>query len=863
MARSQNNTSDGPKPKKMKKCDHTCTDHNTLLTAAGTGWGGHVKNKRKHPNCSSTCPGSVHLLQPETQLEWKDGPFKVLFLIPAGFQIPTLENLRGGELTHFVRWTNDPTSRKDEDWIENLSNTLRGCCRADQDHGCIYVLDWVAVLYLGTEACADGPRRDGNPTVELTLRPQKDFMTEVRNASTDSMDRNLKRKDLEWTWMVEMLRRLEKTIMFWPCVGEASYEGDKYADIDILDTIAEKLGNHRPKTYLYPDEWPSQQDGRYQGVVAKRAYSSCCKHVLFPPVDRKQMKNCGLGCKAYWFLQDFVPTLLSAGELRVFVFGGKVDRVVLTKFPEREPMTVETLSHFPSLDALAKITDADWNILQEPPPAECAVGKRTLETFISKHMTFLRAHYKSNWKGPSAADEIVRFDLGLIRDPTTNTVSYFVNEITRFRLHLFLNRESDNWRLRTIRHPSTINYNRHHQHLQHLHLQVPTPTHKLNDDELSSKSCSQRNSIAEPTLYIPLSPHVQSVPFAPLRPSGISEGLSLPRSSISRSSCSITACIILFIEWYHCIIPIFPVHNETGMFGSGIKYRPKTVFKQLPDLHSPILCHRIFAEPSPTLTHLQISRKIRGLFEVWCVLFIPPSRPRKLETPTSPVFRGSGPYSTFTTVHGFPNSVPLDVRESSSFEHSSTLFAARTFGGLYRQFRNMTDSASPHSTDFVRNTTANVETRLYATGNDAGEDDEGPAVLNEVSIRASSKLGRICATYATMDYNSNLPPRLLLKELRIVDIEDLQNVGVETPNGEMVTIHRTIGGARVVHAAANTHPNSNSRNVDIFNVIKKDVLPLHQEQTHECRNFEAIVAIVGIVPVHVSVAKEDREVEAV
>ncbi|TDL13208.1 hypothetical protein BD410DRAFT_810755, partial [Rickenella mellea] len=233
-------------------------------------------------------------------------------------------------------------------------------------------------------------------------------------------------------------------------IDEGAYEGDKFLDVEILDEIARDLGHYRPISYAHGD-WPDPADnGKYEDVVAKRAYSSCSKHVCIPPFDLNDLATSAMGSKGYWFLQDYVPTLLSAGELRVFVLGGKIDRVLCTTVNPSGSLNINEISKFPSLDVLEHTVEDDWDLLEVPHSDEWDEGLKDLQSFVNDHMKALAKYYSGKWDGPSASNDIVRLDLGLIRDPETHRVSYFVNEITRFHMYLFYHTESVDSRLTTF-----------------------------------------------------------------------------------------------------------------------------------------------------------------------------------------------------------------------------------------------------------------------------------------------------------------------------------------------------------------------------------------------------------------------------
>lgn len=130
------------------------------------------------------------------------------------------------------------------------------------------------------------------------------------------------------------LSRLSVHLPVWPPVKEGYVARRKFLTTQILDLIAREVTNTpRPETGVY--SWgPLKEDKVY-----KREGSSGRKHVEFGflassvwSVAQDMQQN---GRRYRWLEQDFVPDLVRAGVLRVFVANSIVHHAVHTIAPLR------------------------------------------------------------------------------------------------------------------------------------------------------------------------------------------------------------------------------------------------------------------------------------------------------------------------------------------------------------------------------------------------------------------------------------------------------------------------------------------------------------------------------------------------
>jgi len=156
---------------------------------------------------------------------------------------------------------------------------------------------------------------------------------------------------------------LDKTIPIWPPLYEQMVVMDKIKQIKTLDSIAESMQTPRPKTYTIQEAQQLPLLHRKQGLVLKRNNSSCNEHVILPPLKSDLASNISqpdttkeLGVYGTWFAQDYVASLRTTGELRVFMVDGKTAEVMLgTTFSDNsQGLTIEVLKSPPLLSKLHK-----------------------------------------------------------------------------------------------------------------------------------------------------------------------------------------------------------------------------------------------------------------------------------------------------------------------------------------------------------------------------------------------------------------------------------------------------------------------------------------------------------------------------
>ena len=137
----------------------------------------------------------------------------------------------------------------------------------------------------------------------------------------------------EWKIFHESLVRLQlHPLAIWPPPKQLEWMGKKSPDAIILGIIANRLGNLHPHTVVL-DVRKMEGNSIPKNTVLKRSNSDCGHHVIFPNDRRKRMlsnlqENSVDG--ETWISQEFVPTLQTVGDWRVFVVNGRILHVVHT-----------------------------------------------------------------------------------------------------------------------------------------------------------------------------------------------------------------------------------------------------------------------------------------------------------------------------------------------------------------------------------------------------------------------------------------------------------------------------------------------------------------------------------------------------
>lgn len=137
----------------------------------------------------------------------------------------------------------------------------------------------------------------------------------------------------EVTIYKERLHALQLSgLLVWPPPKQIERVGWKDPDCVLLDLIARRLNGLRPATIpLQPQDIDSSSI--IPDTVLKRSNSDCGHHVIFPDERRKRNVEHLRELSPYgekWLMQEYVPTLRTVGEWRVFIVNGAVIQTVHT-----------------------------------------------------------------------------------------------------------------------------------------------------------------------------------------------------------------------------------------------------------------------------------------------------------------------------------------------------------------------------------------------------------------------------------------------------------------------------------------------------------------------------------------------------
>ena len=157
-----------------------------------------------------------------------------------------------------------------------------------------------------------------------------------------------------------LLDMLEKHIPIWPPIYEQKMMLDKMKVTRRLDTIAIESNvnepDPRPRTYTIAEAERLPSETKENGLVLKRNSSSNHDHIQLPPLVIPLMDNVAdrkdndLGIYGTWYAQDYLDSLRTMGEMRVFLLDGKEIRsTIATRFTggdsnmEMEDVIVENI----------------------------------------------------------------------------------------------------------------------------------------------------------------------------------------------------------------------------------------------------------------------------------------------------------------------------------------------------------------------------------------------------------------------------------------------------------------------------------------------------------------------------------------
>jgi hypothetical protein len=125
-----------------------------------------------------------------------------------------------------------------------------------------------------------------------------------------------------------------KPLSIWPPPKQLEWLGKKAPESGMLATIAQQLQRPHPMTSVL-DLDQLTDDTVPVDTVLKRGNSDCGHHVLFPSEGRRRKVSVANLRRMspfgeVWLSQEFVPTLQSVGEWRVFVINGNIIHTIHT-----------------------------------------------------------------------------------------------------------------------------------------------------------------------------------------------------------------------------------------------------------------------------------------------------------------------------------------------------------------------------------------------------------------------------------------------------------------------------------------------------------------------------------------------------
>ncbi|KAF8425023.1 hypothetical protein L210DRAFT_865476 [Boletus edulis BED1] len=269
---------------------------------------------------------------------------------------------------------------------------------------------------------------------------------------------------------------LTSCVPIWPPVPSLRVAGNKAKLVTLLDRIAAEQGWPRPRTTRLTVDQPLPID-----TVLKRTHSDCGADVILPEKELASrrtwqfLKERTTSREQVWISQEFVPTLRSLGEWRVYLVGGRIVNVMHT-IDEDHIFTGTRVDRFLCLREIGyvngcgrgMVTDlyyrdlwrnrhvvpVPWTRLVNPDDGhhhDRVKGSEELQAFVDK--TFRHLHRAETSVGGfrSSLSVFCRMDVGILFDEG-GVPHYFVNEVERtLTASLFLRRIVDR-EMRTIAH---------------------------------------------------------------------------------------------------------------------------------------------------------------------------------------------------------------------------------------------------------------------------------------------------------------------------------------------------------------------------------------------------------------------------
>jgi hypothetical protein len=387
------------KPRREKSplpCQHTCeiSDPNHVsspLDTRGSSWDRHMENVNLHPLCNDSCPGFRSFCKGKKRLGSSSStsvstpgpsiqpspitslctlsplrPIRVLHVLHTNYSCPfgSDEDIQL-ETTAMYEYGDDADGKEFEGYLKRVTESTRSAVISS---GSAYLHEWILVF------AVYGAKEPDLFSFDLqTRRGFFNAMEKARKANRFDhwlydlantydiifLDAAATAKDSFETYIknLALLEKVQERIPIWPAIEEQRLEGNKFKVIQTLDLIAKSLSSSlprhswRPSTYDMPQAQRLQQAGQFESTqyVAKRSCSGCARHVKFKfdlPTLAASDKGDKLHPISYWFVQQFVPTLRSCGEYRVYLVRGSIISIIWTKFRENSDiLDIRLLQH--------------------------------------------------------------------------------------------------------------------------------------------------------------------------------------------------------------------------------------------------------------------------------------------------------------------------------------------------------------------------------------------------------------------------------------------------------------------------------------------------------------------------------------
>ncbi|KAK4890847.1 hypothetical protein LTR49_028711, partial [Elasticomyces elasticus] len=235
-----------------------------------------------------------------------------------------------------------------------------------------------------------------------------------------------------------------QTLRTIPCEEESEHYHSKVADVRVLDSLAQTSPDvyaYRPRTCLGFTPCTLGDDAQ---TVFKRSHSDGGLHVQIEPrgvrtslrctpanSSRRKTKLCPrssqatspalalhAGSQPHWLHQEYVPTLATVGEFRVFVVATKDDAL-----GSEVLHTVRTKTS----DGLMSVCAADFDLFEHP--SATGLDRSQVEDFALYVYGRLRSLRSPTYESLEIA---VRLDIAVAPPTAASSGRLFVLEVTRF-----------------------------------------------------------------------------------------------------------------------------------------------------------------------------------------------------------------------------------------------------------------------------------------------------------------------------------------------------------------------------------------------------------------------------------------------